>query len=277
MLVPFECTIADIMHLRNRGKKLEYINKLNHRTLFKHAPYDKNKESEKFYRGILLQCTEKNGIINGSNLQDLNFPFDEKEYNIFISYSHNDEEAAAYLYNWFTSHGLSCFLDSTIWHSADKLLAKIDERYSMAEDHTHYDYGKRNFSTSHVHAMLSMAMLEAIDRSECCIFIKSENSVPLEVGIRNKTLSPWIYEENLFMDKIRRKEPSRFHHQNMICFSDGGRFIAESATENLRITHDLQCDFKPISGDDLFSLRSVTALDNLYEKMGIVSRSIIYG
>ncbi len=91
------------------------------------------------------------------------------------------------------------------------------------------------------------------------------------------TVYLWIYEEYLFMDKIRRKEPSRFHHQNMICFSDGGRFIAESATENLRITHDLQCDFKPISGDDLFSLRSVTALDNLYEKKGIVSRSIIYG
>lgn len=100
MLVPFECTIADIMHLRNRGENLEYINKLNHRTLLKHAPYDKNKESEKFYQGILLQCTEKNGIINGSNLQDINFPFDEKEYNIFISYSHNDEEEAAYLYDW---------------------------------------------------------------------------------------------------------------------------------------------------------------------------------
>ena len=76
---------------------------------------------------------------------------------------------------------------------------------------------------------------------------------------------------------MKSGEPSRFHHQNMRCFSDGGRFIAESATENLRITHDLQCDFKPITGDELFSLRSVTALDKLYEKMGIVSRSIIYG
>lgn len=115
MLVPFECTIADIMHLRNRVEKIEYIDKLNYRTLFKHAPYDKNKESENFYQGILRQYTEKNGIINGSNLQ------------------------------------------------------------------------------------------------------------------------------------------------------------------NLRITHDLQCDFKPITGDELFSLRSLKALDRLYEKMGIVSRSIIYG
>lgn len=277
MLVPFECTIADINNMKTQVDKLEYINKLNHRTLFKHAPYDKEKENEKFYQGILRQCMEKNGTINGSNLQNLNFPFEGQEYNIFISYSHNDEGAAAYLYRWFTSHGLSCFLDSTIWHSADKLLARIDEKYSWSKDHAHYDYGKRNFSTSHVHAMLSMAMLEAIDRSECCLFIKSGNSIALEEGIRKKTLSPWIYEENLFMDKIRRKEPSRFHHHDMRCFSNGGQFITESATENLRVTYDLQCNFKPITGDDLFSLRSVNALDKLYEKNRLVNRSIIYG
>ena len=175
----------------------------------------------------------------------------------------NDEGAALFLYQWLTSHGLTCFLDSTIWNSADKLIASIDKEYCRTSDKNHYDYHKRNISTSHVHAMLSMAMLEAIDRSECCIFIKSNASVPLGDGIKEQTLSPWIYEENLFMSKICRKRSQRLLRTR--CFSEGGRL-----TENiLKISYDLQGKFKPITGDDLFALRSEQALDKLYENKGL--------
>lgn len=274
MLIPFECSISNISRMKSL---VGNINKITGKTTSRRIPHEIDASNNEFYQGLLRKCELENGIIDGSDLQTLNFPFDEEEYNIFISYSHNDENEAVFLYQWFTSHGLTCFLDSTIWHCADKLLKNIDNRYCLAADLAHYDYVKRNFSTSHVHAMLSMAILEAIDRSECCLFIKSNNSVLLKEGIETKTLSPWIYEENLLMDKIRRKEPSRFHSKGIRKFSNGGKLIVEDASENLGISYDLQCEFKPITGDELFSLKSVEALDILYEKKGIVSRNKLHG
>lgn len=258
-----------------RVRAFDYEKRLNENgvPIFRHAPYDKDTESDSFYKGIISRCT-KDDVIDGSNLKMLNFPFDESTYNVFISYSHNDEKEAFYLYQWLTSHGLSCFLDSTIWHSADKLLANIDAQYCPLKDgRKGYDYNKRNFSTSHVHAMLSMAMLEAIDRSECCIFINSTNSVPLKEGIENKTLSPWIYEENLFMDRIRRKIPERFLKKDLKLFSDGGRIILEDAVQKLKISYNLECEFTHISGQDMFSLKGgVAALDALFEKYGALEQ-----
>lgn len=55
------------------------------------------KEQDEFYRGILSQVT-KNGAIDGSNLSQLAFPFADANYDVFISYSHNDEDAALYLF-----------------------------------------------------------------------------------------------------------------------------------------------------------------------------------
>lgn len=275
MFVPFECSVEDIKELKKKVDKLSYTynNRLNGIKTFAHAPYNKEVASENFYKAILQQCKGTNGVIDGSNLQSLNFPFDNGGYHFFISYSHNDEAEASYLYQWLTSHGLTCFLDSTIWNSADKLLASIDKQYCRRENSSHYDYHKRNFSTSHVHAMLSMAMLEAIDRSECCIFIKSNASIPLADGIKNQTLSPWIYEENLFMNKIQRRVPQRLRSSKRICFSEGGRLI--EGNENLRIAYNLQCDFMSITSDDLFSLRIGSALDTLYEKKGVIIRTKI--
>lgn len=266
MFVPFECSVDDIEGLKEKVIKLSYLNKSKKRKTFVHAPYNKKVASENFYKAILQQCRGTNGVTDGSNLQSLNFPFDKDEYHFFISYSHNDEVAASFLYRWLTSHGLTCFLDSTIWNSADKLIASIDKEFCRTIDKNHYDYHKRNFSTSHVHAMLSMAMLDAIDCSECCIFIKSEASVPLGYGIESKTLSPWIYEENLFMNKISRKVPQRLLETR--CFSEGGGLTEN----NLRISYDLQCDFKPITGDELFSLQSEQDLNKLYENKGLIVR-----
>lgn len=270
MLIPFECTQADINMLRLKVTAYEKRLYEQGRRLFKVAPYDKVAEPNSFYKGIIRKCKTDDDVIDGSNLQLLNFPFEDKAYNVFISYSHNDEKDAFFLYQWLSSHGLTCFLDSTIWHSADGLLKEIDAEYCLLQDgRKGYDYHKRNFSTSHVHAMLSMAMLKAIDMSDCCIFIKSENSVSLGEGIEKKTLSPWIYEENLFMDRIRRKIPERYFTIERKLFSEGGRLIVEDAAKKLRIAYNLECAFNHINYQDMFSLQNgVSALDALFEKYG---------
>lgn len=56
--------------------------------------------------------------------------------------------------------------------------------------------------------MLSMAILEMIDKTHCSVFIESENSLKLHnlnSTTKAMTLSPWIYEEICIMKYIRPK------------------------------------------------------------------------
>lgn len=84
-----------------------------------------------YYKRMLDKVTDKNGIINGSELRDNIFPIEKDEcFDVFISYSHNDEETAYALYKYLKDKGLHVFLDSIVWYSADKLQYEIDKQYS---------------------------------------------------------------------------------------------------------------------------------------------------
>ena len=101
---------------------------------------------------------EENKIIDGDKLEKLFFPESEKEYNFFISYSHNDEDIVKKLASYLEYNEAKVFLDSKIWGSADYLLELIDKTYSISDcDNNLFDYRKRNFSTSHVNSILNSA------------------------------------------------------------------------------------------------------------------------
>ena len=147
--------------------------------------------------------------LDGEALQQEVFPTSKYHYDVFISHSHNDLELitkfAAYLEK---QCGLSVFLDSYVWKSADGLLRRLDDKYCKDKDGKHYIYKRRNYSTSHVHAMLSMAIMEMIDKTHCSVFVESENSLKLhnlKPTTKAMTLSPWIYEEICMMKYIRPK------------------------------------------------------------------------
>lgn len=89
--------------------------------------------------------------------------------------------------------GLVAFIDSCVWGSADKLLKKVDERYCKQYYINYFDYEKRNFSTSHIHMMLSIALAKIMKNCEAIFFLNTEESICTEDIINNKTYSPWIY------------------------------------------------------------------------------------
>jgi len=261
--------------LRIKKTEIVRLEKRNDRLLLP-KPEDASRD---FYMKILEKVTDEKGVIDGSNLQGMTFPFDSLNYDVFISYSHNDEAEALYLATLLRKKGLKVFLDSTIWYSADGLLDAIDQRYSWADDNIHYDTTKRNFSTSHVHAMLSMAMLEAIRKSECCLFIESPHSLTLKSGIETHTLSPWIYEEATFINNIQPSLPPRMVGPQIKMFCEGGNLrIEDSASNQLKAEYNIDLtNFKHILAEDLEVGSSTNILDNIYRKYKIKKPRLVFG
>lgn len=196
------------------------INDLTLEYLLIDSNYDKhdatlaelNKKSETITSNIakIIQGDAR-GIIDGEALQQACMPTGADRYDVFISHSHISEvyakDLAVYL---FLKYGVKCFVDGFVWGSCDNdILRPIDRKWSKHDTKTgSYSYEKRNYSTSHVHAMLSMALLEMIDQCECCIFIKPETDYSI-LGIKNMTLSPWIYEEITMFNKVEKRKPNR--------------------------------------------------------------------
>ena len=110
------------------------------------------------------------GIINGKKLRDFVFPTDK--FDVFISHSHNDLEIAKLFAVWIEEkYEYNVFLDSFVWSSADGLLLEIDNQYCKQKN-GHYSYHRRNYSTAHIHTMLSMSIMEIIKQSRAGSFYR---------------------------------------------------------------------------------------------------------
>lgn len=180
-----------------------------------------------------------NGVINGSELED--DWFGEIDSHIFISHSHNDEKLAIALAGYlFRNHNLKCFVDSCVWGYSNELLRQIDNKYCKNNDNNNYNYDTRNFSTSHVHMMLSAALNKMIGKCESLFLINSPNSIETS-DILKETYSPWIYSEILMSKLIEKQIPSRHTHvgveQRTETFSK-----AQNLNESLKIKYKLDLD-----------------------------------
>ena len=158
------------------------------------------------FEAILNKAIDENGVISGEEFIKSWFPIDN--YDVFLSYSHDDEELAL-LFAGFLKYqfGLKVFIDELFWGSADKLIRNLDNKFCKNE-RGNYDYNMRNFTTTHVHAMLSTAIARTINNSEIVIFLNSEKSIYMikEEVKKDRTLSPWIYEEILFTSIIGERK-----------------------------------------------------------------------
>lgn len=135
-----------------------------------------------------------------------------------------------------------------------------------------YNYNKRNFSTSHVHTLLSMAMLNAIKRYECFLFIESNNSLTLKDGIKDHSLSPWIYQEIEFANSLPKILPNRLQSESI----EKAFAITESLAAGgvLKIQHALKMGaFHLLDVNDLNMMqdrKGTNGLDSLNYQKGII-------
>ena len=242
MEIAFKTNIVTINHLRN-----EVCDEV----------YNFKSKKANFKKSIGQLIEPQDGILNGSTIKDVYFPsttLDGFKYDFFISHSHNDEESAIILATWLeTYYDCSCFIDSLVWKSADELLKEIDDRYCYRKHTKTYDYKKRNFTTSHVHAILSMALLDTIKNSKCCIFIESEESISLENGLKKKTFSPWLYEEIKYMTLFQPTDSRKY-------FS-----ITDSLNENFKVKHDAD-ELERFPFLDDVNIRNIRNLRNIIDE-----------
>ncbi|UTE72815.1 hypothetical protein M1I95_21740 [Rossellomorea marisflavi] len=192
------------------------------------------------------------GSIDGSALQNDWFP--EVEADIFLSHSHGDHKLtmafAAMLEGEF---GLTAFIDSCVWGYANDLLKKIDDVYCRNETGATYNYDKRNYSTSHVHMMLSTALTKMMDKTECLIFVNTPNSITTRDAVKDKTKSPWIYSEIATSSALRKKKPRR--HNELLKKA----YFEHSAgeTKSLDINYDVDLNhLKDLSTFDIAQWRN---------------------
>ncbi|SCJ49400.1 Uncharacterised protein [uncultured Clostridium sp.] len=179
-------------------------------SFFSSDDYERGKKSygkiKKDVKYNLRKYMYEDSSLDGNKIADEWFP--NIKADVFISHSHTDERLAIKLAGWLEENfNLKCFIDSCVWGYADDLLFNIDNDFCFDPEKGTYRYEDRNYSTSHVHMMLSTALNSMIDNVECIIFLNTENSIQTVENVINKTTrSPWIYSE-LETTKIIRKRP----------------------------------------------------------------------
>jgi len=192
--------------------------------------------------------------LDGSKMQAHWFP--QIKADVFISHSHEDEELAIALAGWLKeTFGLTAFIDSCVWGYADDLIGLIDNKYCRKGSRL-YNYEKRNYSTSHVHTMLSVALTQMIDNTECLFFLNTPNSLTPNTFIE-QTDSPWIYSEIVMSRLIRENPPEREKSRSL---NESQKTFA-TGRKNIPFSYDL-------SVDHLTAINSKVLTDwqSIYEK-----------
>jgi hypothetical protein len=237
------------------------------------------KSNENFKSAVsatLSKFATSDGSLNGSSIQENWFPNFTPD--VFISHSHKDYSSAVSLAGWLKEQfKLNAFVDSCVWGYAGDLLRIIDNEYCLNSNRETYNYEKRNYSTSHVHMMLSTALTKMMDSSECLFFLNTPQSLNANETIEN-TESPWIYFEMSSSKYLKTSIPSRMLRSERTKYFAKG----ENVDESLRIKYDLNIKHLsklPRLTQALWVIQNNKAhsLDSLYELVPIEGLQIING
>lgn len=245
--------------------------------------YYENKKKD--IQNSLREFIGLDGIIDGTKLQENWFPTKQK-FDVFLSHSHNDEKLPICLAGFLKEKlDLDTFIDSCLWRYSNDLLKELDKKYCKYSDGVSYDYDKRNYSSSHVHMMLSIALSRMIDNCEAVFFLNSENSISLSVEIdRERTSSPWIYNELSMADIIQIREYEEYRKESYLEFAhrECETLYGGSGLHIQYKVNDILKKFIPLTYCDLIncaeeweksSEQFQSSLDYIYFSKGILALS----
>jgi hypothetical protein len=219
-----------------------------------------------------VEAYVESGVIDGGKLQS--HWFGQEKVDVFISHSHKDKELAIAIAGWLHDRfGLRAFVDSCVWGYANDLQRLLDNKYCKSPPPaTTYAYDKRNRTTSHVHMMLSTALIDMIDRTECFVFLHTNESIvknDIQTTVKHATTtSPWIYAE-LAASRVIRQQPTGREKETVL-----GKALESGAMASMPIEHPAHLAHLNAIDDGSLKVwgrsgkRKLEALDKLYELFG---------
>ena len=145
--------------------------------------------------------------INADEIQKRIFPT-YKDYDIFLSHSHKDL-ALVQKFAYYLTHKMRVrvFIDSEVWGYVDDLLKQVNDKYALKEKNL-YDYIIANIDACNIYLMLSNAIHDVINETECLFFINTPNSINVDSNIELQNVeSPWLYDELKTTSMIKRRIP----------------------------------------------------------------------
>ncbi len=189
------------------------------------------------YKELVEKKIQTNGIITSEDLEDEWFP--QYNFQVFISHSHKDEEIAKKLKRVLKIYfNIDCFIDSEIWEYTNDIITNIvNEKFENCirndQKYEHYFYTLE--VASKVNMILTTALTKMIDKTECLLFLNSDNSVNVNDKIEiNYTKSPWIYYE-LFISNMIKTRTLKEHRKIKKSFG----IVNESSMETVDFPVDL--------------------------------------
>ncbi len=229
-------------------------------------------ENKKTVKNKLDDYLLENSSLNGTKIIEDWFP--SLKSHIFLSHSHKDEELAFLVAGLLKQQfDMITFIDSAIWGYSNDLLKMIDDKYCRNIDNENYSYEKRNYSTSHVHLMLSTALNKMIDNCECIFFLNTPNSLTTNNEISKMSNSPWIFSEISTTSIIRKKTPIRLMRETKVFSNKEMTALNESMQEKLNIEYNIELShLTNISGQEFLdwvddsAYSPENALDKLYKR-----------
>ncbi|KAB7670871.1 toll/interleukin-1 receptor domain-containing protein [Plesiomonas shigelloides] len=175
--------------------------------------------------------------------------FPESNCHIFMSHSHKDRDLAVKIANYlYTYYGITTFIDSDFWQYVDDAILDINSHYSKfpKPNDKLLKYDSCLLVGTNFYLTLSNALMDAIDKSDCCLFLNTENSIADSKNNEEVTYSPWIYTELNILDKIR-ENPHRDRDISIteaVAGVEGYEIIKSSkvATESYRVRMEFVVD-----------------------------------
>lgn len=123
--------------------------------------------------------------ISAANLEKELFPHIKAD--VFLSHSHTDKKIALEIQNkLYTNKKINVFTDFSVWEDVQDIFNELcPKSRNPREIYT---------ITTQLNAILSMALTKMLSDTPILIFLNTTNA---NSDLKNKTYSPWIYQEIL--------------------------------------------------------------------------------
>ncbi|BBG30119.1 TIR domain-containing protein [Zymobacter palmae] len=228
-----------------------------------------------FFIGSYNQCS----VLDAEALSAKIFP--ETKYDVFLSHSHADQRNAIDLALALSELGLNVFVDSTVWGYFGDLVAQIIAKTRPLDKETKDSHTHRVYAD--VHMMLASALHRTIAQAETFVFVRSEKSVPVSFGDRDRTFSPWIYSELQFSFQVQHTMPNRIRERLTGATLDsvkGFNNLGLESMQHLMAFRAFNDHLPPVQGAQLrewlvqqpSTNRGETVLDALYSRFNLPSK-----